>query len=674
MSRRRDAAGLPGDRQQRRGRRAAARRAGPSCGARSAALALHLKAQGVEPGDRVAAYLPNIPETIIAFLASASIGAVWSVCAPDMAAPAVLDRFRQIEPKVLIACDGVTYAGAPARPQRRASRELRRSLPTRRACASCTATRPRPQRRTPLLADDPRQRTGAAIDAFEPRVAAVRPSALDRLFQRHHRPAEADRARPWRHHHRGAGAAGPAQRHRLQLPRRTRSASATTGTARPAGSCGTRRSAACSAAPPSASSTAAPAAPRTSPTGPRCGASSREPSATFFGAGAAFFANCMKAGIDLARAGDLSRAARARLDRLAARRRTQALVQRRFAARRRSRQQAQADIWWANISGGTDFAGAFIGGNRELPQTPGEMQCRCSAPRSRPRASRAAPVDRRGRRTRLHRADAVDAAATSGTTRATRATAPAISRSIRTISTAPAAAGLAPRRLAQDHAGRRLHHLRPQRRDHQPPRPAHGHQRALPRGRGAAGGAGLAWSSTSNTSAAKATCRCSWCCARASRSTTRCRRRINKAIEAGAVARASCPNEIFAGRRDPAHAVGQEAGAADQEAAARPAASRRSSTATRWPIPAASTGISPSPATISPNRGVASINRRRNWRDRDSCSPTAGSAATREICTSRAGPARPRADGRRRDGAGGHDAPARQPPTRMLQSGGPKPG
>ena len=68
-----------------------------------AALALELKARGVKPGDRVAAYLPNIPETMIAFLATASLGAIWSVCAPDMAAPAVIDRFKQIEPKVLIA-------------------------------------------------------------------------------------------------------------------------------------------------------------------------------------------------------------------------------------------------------------------------------------------------------------------------------------------------------------------------------------------------------------------------------------------------------------------------------------------------------------------------------------------------------------------------------------------
>ncbi|WP_159317011.1 AMP-binding protein, partial [Raoultella terrigena] len=56
-----------------------------------AALALHLRAQGVGPGDRVAAYLPNIPEAMVALLATASLGAIWSVCAPDMGTAAVLD-------------------------------------------------------------------------------------------------------------------------------------------------------------------------------------------------------------------------------------------------------------------------------------------------------------------------------------------------------------------------------------------------------------------------------------------------------------------------------------------------------------------------------------------------------------------------------------------------------
>jgi len=75
------------------------------------ALAAWLRAAGVGPGDRVVAYLPNIPETVVAFLAAASVGAVWSVCAPDMGSASVLDRFRQIEPKVLITADGYVNAG-----------------------------------------------------------------------------------------------------------------------------------------------------------------------------------------------------------------------------------------------------------------------------------------------------------------------------------------------------------------------------------------------------------------------------------------------------------------------------------------------------------------------------------------------------------------------------------
>jgi len=94
-----------------------------------ASLALHLKAQGVRPGDRVAAYLPNIPETIIAFLACASVGAVWSVCAPDMGTNAVLDRFRQITPTVLITVNGVTWGGR-AMDRGDVVAQLRRELPS----------------------------------------------------------------------------------------------------------------------------------------------------------------------------------------------------------------------------------------------------------------------------------------------------------------------------------------------------------------------------------------------------------------------------------------------------------------------------------------------------------------------------------------------------------------
>jgi acetoacetyl-CoA synthetase len=76
-----------------------------------AAVAAGLRAMGVERGDRVVAYLPNVPEAIVAFLAAASIGAVWSSCSPDFGSASVVDRFAQIEPKVLFAVDGYRYGG-----------------------------------------------------------------------------------------------------------------------------------------------------------------------------------------------------------------------------------------------------------------------------------------------------------------------------------------------------------------------------------------------------------------------------------------------------------------------------------------------------------------------------------------------------------------------------------
>jgi acetoacetyl-CoA synthetase len=79
--------------------------------ARVAQVAGGLRALGVERGDRVVAYMPNIAETLIAFLACASVGAVWSSAAPELGARSVIDRFSQIEPKVLLAVDGYRYAG-----------------------------------------------------------------------------------------------------------------------------------------------------------------------------------------------------------------------------------------------------------------------------------------------------------------------------------------------------------------------------------------------------------------------------------------------------------------------------------------------------------------------------------------------------------------------------------
>ncbi|MEZ4733654.1 MAG: acetoacetate--CoA ligase [Caldilineaceae bacterium] len=83
----------------------------PALYQQTAQLAQALQALGVQAGDRVVAYLPNIPETIAAFLATASLGAIWSSCPPDFGERSVLDRFAQIEPKVLIAADGYQWNG-----------------------------------------------------------------------------------------------------------------------------------------------------------------------------------------------------------------------------------------------------------------------------------------------------------------------------------------------------------------------------------------------------------------------------------------------------------------------------------------------------------------------------------------------------------------------------------
>jgi len=338
------------------------------------ALAIHLKAQGVRSGDRVAAYLPNIPETIIAFLATASIGAIWSVCAPDMAAPAVIDRFKQIEPKVLIACDGVTYAG------RRHGRgeviaELRRSLPTVAHVIIHSDTPERVPASDALLSTI-LSATGAEIDAFEP---AWLP--FDHPLWIVYSSGTTGLPKPIVHGHGGVII--------VALPLN-----------------GVHNDIGCSYLPNSFgeryhwySSTGwimwnsqvngllngtticifdgSPGGSKDNPDWTTLWRFVSKAGVTFFGAGAAFFASVTKAGIDLATVGDLSklRALGSTGSPLSAD--TQQWFNERFARLAEvNGSEAQADMWWANMSGGTDFAGAFIGANRELPQTPGLMQCR----------------------------------------------------------------------------------------------------------------------------------------------------------------------------------------------------------------------------------------------------------------------------------------------------------
>ena len=394
-----------------------------------ASLALHLQAQGVRPGDRVAAYLPNIPEAMVAFLATVSIGGVWSICAPDMGTNAVLDRFQQITPKVLIACDGVTYGG--------------RDMDRLGVVAEMRAALPSLQH---LLLLDNLGKLGAngagAMGATDFALAVTRDDAATRAFEPLSLPFDhplwivyssgtTGLPKPIVHGHGGAMIVGMAlmglhddigcSYDANSWGERYHWYSSTGWIMWNAQGFGLLLGATLCIFDGSPGGRGVDAAGnKQAPDWTTLWRFAAHTKVSFFGAGAAFFANCMKAGIDLSACGDLSSVralgttgsplgeevqawGTAQLRELRPVRSED--MSRRAAPKANTAaegggypmsaaeppQGAKApsggsephavgerggDIWWCNISGGTDFAGAFIGGNRELPLVPGEMQCR----------------------------------------------------------------------------------------------------------------------------------------------------------------------------------------------------------------------------------------------------------------------------------------------------------
>ncbi|HKB55359.1 MAG TPA: acetoacetate--CoA ligase [Ramlibacter sp.] len=337
-----------------------------------ASLALHLQAQGVQPGDRVAAYLPNIPETMVAFLAVASIGAIWSVCAPDMGTNAVLDRFRQIEPKVLIACDGVRYGG------RRLDRsavvaQLRAALPTVEHVILYRDLGVDAKSLEPIA---PWTEFAAATGRDDARAAAFEPLWLpfDHPLWIVYSSGTTGLPKPIVHGHGGTVLVGLALK-RLHndigcsyapntFGERFHWYSTTGWIMWNCQVCGLLDGTTCCLYDGSPSGFA------TQPDWTTLWRFAAQTGITFFGAGAAFYANCLKAGVDLPACGDL-RGVRA----LGVTGSPLSEEAQRWGTAQFER-VGTPGMWWANISGGTDFAGAFIGGNRELPLVPGEMQCR----------------------------------------------------------------------------------------------------------------------------------------------------------------------------------------------------------------------------------------------------------------------------------------------------------
>ena len=400
-----------------------------------------LRALGVERGDRVAAYMPNIPEAVAAFLATASIGAIWSSCSPDFGARSVIDRFAQIEPKVLLAVDGYRYNGRDFDRRETVERHRRRGR-RRRSSRSATST----ARGWP---DDP---GGDARRSS--RVPFDHPLWV--LYSlRHDRPAEGDRPGPGRDPARAPQEAPPARRRAGRRPRVLVHDDRLDDVELP-------RLRACSPRRRSCSTTAAPA----SRTWACCGTSPSAPGVTTFGTSAAYIAACMKAGVEPADGRDLSRAARRRLDRLAA------------VARRAS---AGSTTTSARTPGCSPPAAAPTSARRSsaaVPILPG-LRGRAAGARARRVGRGVGPrgpaADRRGRRARDHRADAVDAAVP--VERPGR-------RALPRVLLRHVPRHLAPRRLDRDHRARHGDHQRPLGLDDQPRRRAHGHGRDLPRGAG----------------------------------------------------------------------------------------------------------------------------------------------------------------------------------------------
>jgi acetoacetyl-CoA synthetase len=332
----------------------------------AASLALELRARGIGQGDRVAAYLPNIPAAVIGLLACASLGAIWTLCSPDMGINAVLDRWRQTEPRALIAVDGLYYAGK-AMDRSAAIAEIRRQLPSIESLF--------------LVDSDYGEGVPGAIDFAtvvardDAAVAAFEPEWLpfDHPLWILYSSGTTGLPKAIVHGHGGVILATAAGRLHFDL-----------GPSYAPNNLGDRfhwysasgwvmwniQVGGLLSGTTICLFDGAPSGTRAEPDWTRLWDFAARSGVTWFGAGAAFFASCRKAGVELAQIPGVDRIRALGSTGSPLSPDVQLWGSAQFAA------IGRPAIWWCNVSGGTEIAAAFLAGNPELPDTPGRLQCR----------------------------------------------------------------------------------------------------------------------------------------------------------------------------------------------------------------------------------------------------------------------------------------------------------
>jgi len=340
----------------------------PQLRAQVAAMASALRRMGVRRGDRVGAYLPNRPETAIVFLACASIGAIWSICSPDMGPVAVLDRFRQIEPVVLIACDGYRYGGA-AHDRRAVVAELVDQLPSVahvvwQPLIGAGAAPAWPAR---ITTHDLSALLDGDASTFDPESLP-----FDHPLWVVYSSGTTGLPKPILHGHGGVMLEGL----KLATLHNNIAPSVQSGERYHWYSSTGWIMWNCQVGGLLGGTTiclfdGSPGGPSKAPDWTTLWRFAALSKTTFFGAGAAFYASCLKAGVHPKEVADLS-ALRA----LGSTGSPLANECYRWAWDHCPQVDGR-DIWLTPMSGGTDFAGAFIAGLPTLPMIEGEMQCRC---------------------------------------------------------------------------------------------------------------------------------------------------------------------------------------------------------------------------------------------------------------------------------------------------------